>query len=535
MIFQRMSKRISILNILTILVLLLLCALTANLFFIRDSNAASDSKNLNPRTVDVTRIENLIQQKLPNTPVGIFLQDANTGKILYERRAQETFLPASTAKLITAATSLFSLGPQYQYETAVKGPDNANAIKNGILTGNLYFVFSGDPSLTTDNLKTLVKELKTQGLKQINGNVMIDDSLFKGRPYPYGWMADDLTWYFAAPVSTVIIDENKIKILVKSNQTLGQKATVALAAEETLPLKISQDVVSVTETDAKENCDINVKLDPDNNIQIKGCWPAKEKDDELKVAVQNPNMAATQILKQILKSEGIQWNGKVEVGIAPQAAKTLAVHRSEPLETLLKPVLQDSNNLYTETLVKAMGVKQFNQGSFQAGLRAMKTILNNKFGIDPTGMRLQDGSGDSRYDAVTPAQLGRVLYVMYHNPDFGKLFRETLPNSGNTGSLKTRMSTFDVNEIIQAKTGSMTGVSTLAGYIGKSNLQNPQQAKADNTASPDMAANLANQPNEQGQQTNQSDLIFVIMINGAVGDSAASKQLENELCMLFVK
>jgi D-alanyl-D-alanine carboxypeptidase/D-alanyl-D-alanine-endopeptidase (penicillin-binding protein 4) len=472
-------------------ILIIVAFLILDLFFASQAQAI---------TLDPQRIENTIQQKLPNTPVGIFVQDAKTGKILFERRAQETFLPASTMKVITAASSLFILGPQYQYETAFKSA--ANAVQAGVLTGNLYLVFSGDPSLHTEDLQKLVEDLKTAGIKQIKGNLVIDDSLFEGKQHPYGWMADDLNWYFAAPISTVIIDENRVKLRVKSNKTLGEKATIVLSPETILPIKITQQVVSVTETEAEDNCELNVTMDPENNINIKGCWPAKEKDDELKVAVKNPNAAAMQLLKKTLKSANISLTGKVVVGIAPKELQTLALHRSAPLETLLKNVLQDSNNLYSESLVKAMAFKKFQQGTFQAGLRAMKDTLNSKFAIDTTAMRIMDGSGDSRYDAVTPEQLGRVLYVMYHDPEVGKLFQDTLPSSGNTGTLKQRMEAFDLNGVVRAKTGSMTGVSALAGYIS----------------------------NQQ-----KDDLVFVIMINGAVGKSAPAKQLENELCKLFIQ
>lgn len=466
------------------------------LFLLLDLLLAS---NLQAITLDSQRIENTIQQKLPNTPVGVFIQEAKTGKILFERRAQETFLPASTLKVISAATSLFLLGPQFQYETAFRA--QSKSIKMGILNGNLYLVFSGDPSFQTENLIKMIEELKSSGLRQIKGNIVIDDTLFKGKSHPYGWLNDDLAWYFAAPTTTVILDENKVDLRLISNKTLGEKASISLSSDSLLPIKIKQDVISVTETDAKENCELDVSMDEQNNILLKGCWPAKNQNDELKVAVQNPNYAAMQILKKALKSENITLTGKIIFGESPKDLQTLASHHSLPLETLIKNLLEKSNNLYAESLLKTMGVKQFNLGTFQAGIKAMKEVLNRQFAIDTTGMRLQDGSGASRYDAVTPEQLGRVLYVMYHNTELGKIFHDALPNSGLTGTLKKRMESFDLNGVVWAKTGTMTGVSALAGYINK---------------------------------PNNEDLIFVIMINGLVGDAATAKLLENELCKILV-
>ncbi len=456
------------------------------------------AKNTQALALNSQRIENTIQQKLPNASVGVFIQEAKTGKILYERRAHETFLPASTVKVISAAVSLFLLGPQFQYETAFKASSSA---KTGVLNGNLYLVFGGDPSFRTEDLEKMIEELKSAGLRQIKGNIVIDDTLFKGKPHPYGWIADDLVWYFAAPTTTIILDENKIKLRLVSNKTLGEKTTVSLASDSILHIKIKQDVISVTETEAMENCELNVSVDQENNIELKGCWPAKAEVDELKIALQNPNHAVIQALKRILKSANITLTGKIIFGEAPKNLQTLSSHRSSPLETLIKYVLEKSNNLYAESLLKTMGVKQFDHGTFQAGIKTMKQVLNRQFAMDTTDLRLQDASGASRYDAVTPEQLGRVLYVMYHNIEFGKIFHDALPNSGATGTLKKRMESFDLNGAVWAKTGTMTGVSALAGYINK---------------------------------PNHEDLIFVIMINGLVGDTASAKQLENELCKILV-
>ncbi|HXH54829.1 MAG TPA: D-alanyl-D-alanine carboxypeptidase [Gammaproteobacteria bacterium] len=120
-----------------------------------------------------TEIESFIQRGLPNASVGIVVLEADSGKILFERRAKEPFPPASTTKLFTAAASLLSLGADYQFQTAVKIAKK-DLLQNK-LNGNLTIQFSGDPTLSTTDLKQLIAGIKTAGIHQINGNIIIDN------------------------------------------------------------------------------------------------------------------------------------------------------------------------------------------------------------------------------------------------------------------------------------------------------------------------------------------------------------------------
>jgi len=449
-------------------------------------------------TIDSHKVEKLIQQMLPNTPVGIYLEDAKTGKVIYERRSNETFQPGSNTKLFSAAASLFILGPKFQYETSLLV--NPDTFKSGVVNGDLYVKFSGDPSLTTLDLQNLVKDLKNAGVKQITGNIVLDNTLFKDPVYGPGWGWCNLNWYYAAPITAIMLNENKIKVVLTPNKTLGEKGSVALAEDEITQFQIKSDIISVTETDAEKNCRLDVDINENNDISMTGCWPAKDKADTLKVAIKNPTHLAEQILLESFKTENISFSGKITVGKSPENLKQLAVHRSVPLADLLKPILLDSNNLYAESITKMMGVIKFHEGTFQAGTRAIKEVLNKEFGIPSNQLSLEDGSGLSRFNLVTPAQLARLLFVMFHNKEFSELFINALPSAGATGTLKNRMQTFDVKDQIRAKTGTLNGVSTLSGYITKNN---------------------------------KPELIFSIMINNAL-ESAEDVQFENELCKLFL-
>jgi len=417
-----------------------------------------------------TQIEALIQNTLPNASIGILLQDAKSGKVLYERRSQEAFPPASTTKLFTAAAALLALKPDYQYKTVVAIAPGT--LQNGTLQGNLYVQFSGDPTLTTTDLTQLIKDLKASGLARIQGNIILDASRFSGAAYGLGISADSMNWYFSAPITSVILNENKAKIILNSNKALGDTVEVALTPDEPLKLVLEQDLVTVTESDAQNKCQIQIDMNPENVLAIKGCWPQNKEPSVLQVAVKNPTLIAKKIILETLKSENIRFDGTLEVKWSARNPKTLnipkdltvlATHASKPLAVLLGPLLLDSNNIYAQSITKTLGYQQYQTGTFQAGVLAMQEILE-PMGVDFSKLKILEGSGESRYNLVPPRQLGQLLFAVYQDKTINADFMQNLPIFGESGTLKRRELEAIKGKVL-AKTGSLNGVSTLAGYL----------------------------------------------------------------------
>ncbi len=440
-------------------------------------------------------VENLIETNLPNANIGIVLMDADSGEVLYERRSQEPLTPASTTKLFTSAAALIELGENYQFLTDIK--IQLNQLNNGVLNGDLVVVFSGDPSLTTENVEQLIAKVKHFGIQSIRGNVLIDDTQYQGSFYGPGWSSESLAWYYSAPVSSVILDENKIAVQLTSNKTLGKKATLSLEGKNTKELKIVADVVSVSEEAAKL-CQINVELDVNNNPSIQGCWPARKELSTLQVAMKYPHARLKTVLRNAFKKKGIDFKGDFKITKSKGSLSTIAVNSSKPLRHFLKKILQESNNLYTEALTKTLGAKLFSNGTFQMGTLAIQQILAEPTGINFKTMRLVDGSGLSRYNSIAPQHFAQLLYSMHHAKQHA-IFKNTLPLASNKQStLAVRL---DQTQLpIRAKTGWMSGVSSLAGYL---------------------------------QDYNNRSLIFVIMVDNSVHDRAALKSFENTLCLWF--
>lgn len=448
------------------------------------------------------KITTMIKAKLPSATVGVTVQDLDSGKTIYDYHGNKHFLPASTAKLFTAAAALKQLGADYQYNTTLYYAADKVA-KDGLYQGNIALEFTGDPSFNVVKLYSLLGKLSELKLKKITGNLVIDDTIFAGPLLGNGWTWDSTSWYHAAPVSAIIIDRNQFGVILYPANQIG--GVVKTKLEQIYPgakhRNLKSNVVGVTLEDSENLCQFNAEVDEDNNAELSGCWPIGGEPVLLRLAVKDPQLQAEILIREALQRLGIEFKGKFVYGKVPAKLTKLAHHASEPLSVLLGAILGDSNNLYAESLTKTMGAKMYGTGSFKTGALAVRQTLSSMTGIDFSQMRLMDGSGASRYNLIAPEHLSRLLYTMHHEPKIGVHFREALAISGINGTLKSRFASFDTKANIKAKTGSLNGVSALSGY-------------------------LTTRSNHQ--------LIVTIMINHALENASILKQFENELCYLLV-
>lgn len=447
-----------------------------------------------------TKITHMINSNLPDASVGVTVQDAVTGKILYDYRAGKQFLPASTTKLFTTAAALKLLGPDYCYDTTLYY--NQSVISSGEYKGDIALKFSGDPSLQLASLYSLLQKLSDAHIKVIKGNFLIDDTIFSGPLWALGWTLDSAPWYHAAPVSAIIIDRNQFGVTLFPSSKVGGHVAAKLDPEypSSRFRSIISDVRAVTFEDSEHLCQIVAEVDEKNNLDLGGCWPIGNEPVYLRLAIKNPRLQAVQLISEALQKLDIKITGKIIFAPVPDNVFKLAHHSSEPLSVLIKPILAESNNLYAESLTKTLGARMFGVGSFKTGAFAVQKVLSDTTGIDFTHTRILDGSGESRYNLITPRHLMQLLYVMRSEKYLAKHFRTALAISGMNGTLQNRFP--KLLPQVQAKTGTLSGVSTLAGYF-------TTHAK--------------------------HELIIVIMINHALESNVLLKQFENELCYFLVE
>lgn len=345
--------------------------------------------------------------KIPDAQIGIQVRSLQSGKVLYEKNQDQKFIPASTLKLFTLATALQKLGPSYQFETQV------------FYDGNLYLKGSGDPSFSVSDLDNLATQIKQLVKKPIQ-NIIIDDSVFDRNYYGNGWLEEDLSKGYSAPISGINVNFNRLLVTFLPNkQVLLEPLTqfVKLKINKSGEFKITG-----------HGLDISGKLENLRKSQYKT------------YAIQDPNKWAGFLFKEALKRIGIQIKGHIQTGLVPKDLKPIASDFSPYLSEMLINYTKFSNNLGNEALLKTLG-----SGTFEKGLEIVRDFV----GLES----IEDGSGLSLKNLITPAQMTDFLIKTASNFQIAPEFMSALPIGSN----------------LRAKTGTMTGIRGLAGYFKRSN------------------------------------------------------------------
>jgi serine-type D-Ala-D-Ala carboxypeptidase/endopeptidase (penicillin-binding protein 4) len=388
---------------------------------------------------------------------GILVQPLGSNQTLYNRDAQKYFTPASNTKLLTTAAALQQLGTNFRIRTSVY-QDSA---------GVLRVVGRGDPSFSDRQLQALAKQLKAKGINQIN-QLIADDSYFQGDIVHPSWQWEDLYSDYGAPVSSLNLNQNVFGIRI-APQAVGKPIQVSWTdGNEARLWQLANQSVTVGQN---QDNTLNITRDLSGRIlRVQGQLPANVEPFLVSIPVVDPNYYFLRRFRSALAAERIIL-GQTSVGTAKNQQELAAV-QSPALSELLMEINQNSNNLYAESLLRAIAFKQPrkpNQFTVDAGLEVLKTTLT-QLGVDPMGYVLVDGSGLSRRNLISPLALVQTLQGMAKSPA-ASVFRVSLPVAGKSGTLKFRFRDTPAEGIVQAKTGTMTGVVSLSGYVNAPKYQ----------------------------------------------------------------
>lgn len=436
--------------------------------------AASDALT-NIAAIDSTSLRNKIDTiledpKLSGGITGVTVRDATNGEVLYSHMGDIRLRPASNMKLLTGTVAMDVLGPDYQFSTEVL---TDGLVKGSVLGGNLYLKGKGDPTLMKEDLDQFAKQLKEKGISKISGNLIADDSYYDDVRY-----SQDLNWsdehnYVGAQVSALTLSPNEdydagtviVEVSAGNKTGVAPKVTVT---PETDSVEIINNAKTVAK-DEKKNISIE-REHGTNRIFIEGNMPLGADSSKSWAAVWEPTMLTLDVFKKSLEAEGItiEGSGGMKIGTAPEMAIVLTSKKSVPLKELFIPFMKLSNNGHAETLVKEIGKVQKGEGSWDAGLAVMKEQLK-EFGVNTDTIVLRDGSGMSHKNLVSADELSNLLYNVQRKNWF-PVFEASLPVAGEAdrmvgGTLRNRMGEGLTSGNVKAKTGSITGVSTLSGYV----------------------------------------------------------------------
>lgn len=397
--------------------------------------------------------------------VSLTVRDADTGATLYQRNGQTRLLPASSLKLMTTAAAMGVLGPDYRFTTRVL---TNGTLKDGRLEGNLYVRGSGDPSIQAQDYQQIAADLAAQGIRRISGDLLMDDTAFDGIRLGADWANDDESASYAAQISALTLapdsdfDAGTVIVAVRAPATEGAPLDVSVSPANTLLTVSNQAVVGATNT-------LSVKREHGNNhLVVTGTLPTGTNSRKW-VSVWEPTRLVADVFHQALLAQGIKVGGQTLISVAtPPGSRVLVSHDSLPLAQLLTPLLKLSNNGMTEVLLKAMGRRTDAAGTAEAGIAAVSGFFERQ-GIESSTIIQVDGSGLSRRNLISTQHLTDVL-LSVRSQDWFERWYGALPIAGNPermvgGTLRNRLrGTFAANNL-HAKTGSMTGVSSLSGYL----------------------------------------------------------------------
>ncbi len=438
---------------------------------------------------------------------GICVVSMADGSVVFARNSEKLFTPASNMKIYTTAVALDLLGANYRWRTSVYSDVQPDA--NGTVAGDLILYGRGAPDLIakgkdedSGSLATLADDLYARGLRSVRGNVVGDESYFRGDPLGDGWQWNDLQWYFGAEASALSINGNEIDVNLVPSGKAGEPPTVRTSDTENYMTVANRMATagSVTRTTIGVHRGLS-----DNNLQVWGEFAPGTKGFGVRLSVHQPALWAAKLLVAALKARGIKVEGQTvsrgsRVPVAerfdPAKAVELAFVESQPFSAIARKTNKESNNLYAELILRTLGRERGEmaalpastgreRGDDEAGLAVIRVWLT-RAGIDASHLALHDGSGLSRLDLVTPEASARLLVAMART-SAGQVFKESLPVAGQDGTLAGRLK--PLTKSVYAKTGSLIYDNSLSGYLTTSKgellafsiMSNDQTARGDAT------------------------------------------------------
>jgi serine-type D-Ala-D-Ala carboxypeptidase/endopeptidase (penicillin-binding protein 4) len=413
---------------------------------------------------------------------GVFVVSLHDGRVLYSRDGDKLFTPASNMKIYTTAVALDLLGADYRWRTSVYAHAEPDA--NGTVDGDLTLYGRGAPDLVSQSkenqpsLVELADALYSRGVRRVTGNVIGDESYFRGNQFGDGWLWNDVQWYFGAEASALSINANEIDLNVTPASTAGSPATVAVNRSTDYFHIVNN--VATAEPGVVPRVGIN-RGHSDNEFVIWGEFPAGGRGFGARLSVPDPALWAATLFRDALVARGIAVDGQPRRrdfrGVPtekfdPQRVTELAAVTSKSLDQIITETNKRSLNLNAELILRTLGKergvmapvanvnKGRERGDDEAGLAVIRLWLE-RTGVAASKLALHDGSGLSRLDLVTPEATARLLAAVAKRSVF-TAFRSSLPVAGKDGTLASRMPATEGR--ITAKTGSLTYDDALSGY-----------------------------------------------------------------------
>lgn len=443
-----------------------------------------------------SRIDSIVSQwtnreMFKHTSAGVYLQDALTGEIIASTNANLSLVPASILKLFTTATALEMMGPDYRFMTTL---GYSGEIRNDTLIGDLIITGGGDPALGSEHFKdhylkphflsTWTDSLRRHNIRHISGNIITDATIYDDITVPGTWAWEDIGNYYGAGASGLSVYDNLFKIHFASPPEAGKPVRMVSTYPAIPGLEFDNRVVS---SNIQRDKAVVFGSPFDSKRVIRGTIPKGQNNFVIKASMPDPAYLLALQFKGTLEAAGINAGGAIKAreyvsnvsdirnmaspvtpgtmnpGNLQYPQTVLALTLSPPLIDIIREINHKSINLFAEHLLKHIAYLKTGSGSADEGASIITDFWKNK-GINMEGFFMHDGSGLSRFNALTAKQMTHTLWYMKNKSIYGSLFFHSMPAVPNGTLYYFNPGNFPGNRLI-AKSGSMTRVRCYAGVL----------------------------------------------------------------------
>ncbi|MEQ9496661.1 MAG: D-alanyl-D-alanine carboxypeptidase/D-alanyl-D-alanine-endopeptidase [Deltaproteobacteria bacterium] len=412
----------------------------------------------------VAELEEILRApELENAFAGVHIRSIKNDRVLFDHNGGKLFNPASNMKILTTATALWYLGPTYRFRTEAR---RDRSLDNGVLHGNLYIKGYGDPTLTTEEMFGFVNQIALRGIKKITGHVIIDPTFFDDVSEGPGWDQEIGDHAYAAPIGALSANFNTFEVRILPGDRIG----APVKAEVWPPVPGLEAVVSAYTRGRGARSRIwtgTTRVGDGVRVTVRGSLPTNYYEGlVVRKRVHNPTTYAGWLVHHLLEMRGIDVRGRVKIGVMPtRGTLPVATHWSRPLAEIVSTLNKYSNNFMAEQILKTVGAELSEPpGTWNKGNQAIRDFLV-ELGVEDETFVLANGSGLNDVNRVTPQQIGQVLEAMYERFDLRPEFVSSLAVAGRSGTINGRFENSPAQLRLRAKTGSLTGVSALSGYV----------------------------------------------------------------------
>ena len=394
--------------------------------------------------------EVMAERPLARTRIGVTVVNAADGDVLYARNGDKLFNPASNTKILTTAAALEKLGGDYRYVTALVGdpPD-----EHGVVHGDVELRGAGDPSLTTAGISDLARDAAARGVTRIEGNIVADGK-FRDPQHPFDPQGG----------GALIINRNVYNIRVRPTEN---KKPPAINIDPASPEIFTLDNKATTVKGRKTRLlvDVSRRADGRFTVTVKGRINPKAGETKIKRRMGDGALYAAATLRRALSDYNIELTGGIKGGGLAGDAPVIAQHRSSPLAEICRVSNKDSNNFVADAIFKTLGHEQYGgAGTLAKGARAVGELLES-VGIAAAKFKIVNGSGLTHENRIEPLSLTHLLRHLYFDLSVAPEFLASLAVGGVDGTIKHRFRGEMIGRV-RAKTGTLSNVSALSGYVG---------------------------------------------------------------------